>query len=109
MNDRGPQKDIEQLTDDQLRGVGGGDGNTKTAHKVYKKGDRLWVVTCKAYLRPSRYVCTEATYSHYSDWDRNAQLWEDYFCTDFRCNLRGCIYRLPETAKTRGWDGTYSY
>ncbi len=57
----------------------------------------------------SRYVCTEATYSHYSDWDRNAQLWEDYFCTDFRCNLRGCIYRLPETAKTRGWDGTYSY
>lgn len=109
MNGRGPQKDNEQLTAEQPRGVSDGDGNDETACTIYKKGDRLWVVTCIARQRPSRYVCTNPTYNYYSDWGRDVQLWEDYFCTDFRRNLRGCIYRLLEKAKTRGWDGAYSY
>lgn len=85
MSEKNLQHDVERFSDDQLKHVTGSDGNAETTHKVYKKGDRLWGVACRACLRPSRHICT-----------------------DFRCDLCGCIYRLPEIAKTRGWDGTYA-
>lgn len=54
MSEKNLRHDVERFSDDQLKRVTGGDGNAETTHKVYKKGDRLWGVACRACLRPPR-------------------------------------------------------